>query len=79
MKNRYAFRSRISEKKIREIVRCFSADLTALQTAELTGTKASINSPNYVDNSPVAVLANANAACGREAARIRVLELAGKR
>jgi transposase len=38
MKNRYSFRSRISEKKIREIVRCFSADLTALQAAELTGT-----------------------------------------
>ena len=37
MKNRYSFRSRISEAKIREIVRCFSADLTALQTAELTG------------------------------------------
>ena len=28
----------MSEAKIREIVRCFSADLTALQTAELTGT-----------------------------------------
>lgn len=38
MKNRYSFRSRISERKIREIVRCFSADLTALQAAELTGT-----------------------------------------
>ena len=38
MKNRYGFRSRISEAKIREIVRCFSADLTALQTAELAGT-----------------------------------------
>ena len=37
MKNKYSFRSRISEAKIREIVRCFSADLTALQTAELTG------------------------------------------
>ena len=37
MKNRYAFRSRISEKKIREILRCFVADLTALQAAELTG------------------------------------------
>ena len=37
MKNRYAFRSRISEARIREIVRCFSADLTAVQTAELTG------------------------------------------
>lgn len=37
MKNKYCHRSRISEKKIREIVRCFAADLTALQTAELTG------------------------------------------
>ncbi len=38
MKNRYSFRSRIPEIKTREIVRCSSADLTALQTAELTGT-----------------------------------------
>jgi transposase len=37
MKNRYCKSSRISEKKMREIVRCFSADLTALQTAELSG------------------------------------------
>lgn len=37
MKNRYSVRSRISETKIRAIVRCFSADLTALPTAELTG------------------------------------------
>jgi len=37
MKNRYAFRSRISEKKIREIVRYFAADLTALQAAQLSG------------------------------------------
>lgn len=38
MKSIYSFGSRISEAKIREIVRCFSVDLTALQTAELTGT-----------------------------------------
>ena len=38
MKNRYSFRSRIPEAKIREILRCFSADLTAFQTAERTGT-----------------------------------------
>jgi len=38
MKNKYAKRSRIPGKVIREIVRCFSADLTALQTAELTVT-----------------------------------------
>ncbi len=46
MKNKYAQRSRISEKKIREIVRCFAADLTALQTAELTG--ANRNTVNRV-------------------------------
>jgi len=37
MKNKYAQRSRVSEKKIREIVRCFAADLTALQAAQLSG------------------------------------------
>lgn len=37
MKNKYAHRSRISEAKIREIVRYFSTDLTALQAAELSG------------------------------------------
>jgi len=37
MNNRYAHRSRVSEKKIREIVRYFSADLTALQAAQLSG------------------------------------------
>ncbi|MEL7114491.1 MAG: IS1595 family transposase [Pseudomonadota bacterium] len=37
MKNRYARRARISEAKTRQLVRCFAADLTALQTAELTG------------------------------------------
>ncbi len=37
MRNRYSFRSRISEKKIREIVRYFAADLTALQAAQLSG------------------------------------------
>ena len=37
MKNRYFFRSRISEAKFREIVRYFSVDLTALQAAELSG------------------------------------------
>ena len=38
MKNRYAIRSRLSEAKIRKIVRCFAVDLTALQTANLTDT-----------------------------------------
>ncbi len=37
MKNKYARRSRISEAKTRQIVRFFAADLTAAQTAELTG------------------------------------------
>ena len=37
MRNRYSKGSRISERKIREIVRFFAADLTALQTAELSG------------------------------------------
>jgi transposase-like protein len=37
MKNKYASRSRISERKTREIVRYFSADLTALQAAQLSG------------------------------------------
>ena len=36
MKNKYAERSRISEAKIREVVRYFAADLTALQTAQLS-------------------------------------------
>ena len=36
MKNRYFFRSRISESKFREIIRLFSADLTASQIAFLT-------------------------------------------
>ncbi len=37
MKNKYAKRSRLSEKKIRDLVRYFAADLTALQAAELSG------------------------------------------
>ena len=37
MKNKYAKRSRISEKKIRDLVRYFAADLTALQAANLSG------------------------------------------
>jgi transposase len=37
MKNRYARRARISERQIRAIVRCFAADLTALQAAQLSG------------------------------------------
>ena len=37
MKNRYSKGSHLSERKSREVVRCFAADLTALQTAQLTG------------------------------------------
>jgi len=44
MKNRYFFRSRISESKFRQIVRLFSADLDASQIASLTGlSRNSIN------------------------------------
>ena len=37
MKNKYFIRSRISEKKFREIIKFFSADLTATQIAFLSG------------------------------------------
>ena len=37
MKNKYSKRSKISEAKIREIVRYFAVDLTAMQAAELSG------------------------------------------
>ena len=37
MKNRYSKGSHLSERKIREVVRCFAADLIALQTDQLTG------------------------------------------
>ena len=37
MKNKYAYRSRISEAKIRQLVKLFSVDLTASQIAELSG------------------------------------------
>ncbi len=37
LKNRYANRSKISEKKIRQIVQLFSLDLDANQIAKLTG------------------------------------------
>jgi transposase len=37
VRNKYARRSRISEAKIREVVRYFAADLTALQAAQLSG------------------------------------------
>ena len=37
MKNKYAKRARISERKFQQLVRLFSADLDASQIAELTG------------------------------------------
>jgi len=37
MKNKYFIRSHISEKKFREIIKLFSADLTATQIAFLSG------------------------------------------
>jgi transposase-like protein len=37
MKNRYCFRSRISEKKFRQIIRLFALDLEATKIAQLTG------------------------------------------
>jgi transposase len=44
-KNRYYRRSRISEAKFRQLVRCFSLDFTATSTAELIGISVrSVNS-----------------------------------
>ena len=37
VKNKYVIRSRISEKKFREIIKYFSIDLNAVQIKELTG------------------------------------------
>ena len=37
MKNKYINRSHISERKTREVIKCFALDLTATQTAEMTG------------------------------------------
>ena len=37
MKNRYCKSSKLPEWKFREIIRCFAADLTAVQIAHLTG------------------------------------------
>jgi transposase len=44
-KNRYYRRSRISEAKFRQLVRCFALDFTATSTAELIGISVrSVNS-----------------------------------
>ena len=37
MRNKYVYRSKISEKKFRHIIRLFSLDLDAIQIAEITG------------------------------------------
>ena len=37
LKNKYANRSKISEKKLRELVRLFSLDIGATNISELTG------------------------------------------
>ena len=37
MRNKYCKRSRISEKVFRQVVKCFAVDLTATQTAQMTG------------------------------------------
>ena len=47
-KNRYYRRSRIAEKKFRQLIRCFVMDFTATDTAVLTG--------NYVENIPEPIL-----------------------
>ena len=43
-RNRYYRRARLSERKFRDIVRCFATDLNASDTARLTGiTTRSVN------------------------------------
>jgi len=37
MKNKYVYHSHISERKFREIVRCFEHDFTSQETADFTG------------------------------------------
>ena len=44
MKNKYIYRSRISEKKFREILKYFAQDIEATKIANLTGiSRISIN------------------------------------
>ena len=45
-KNRYYRRSRIAEKKLRQLIRCFVMDFTATDTAEMTG--VSVRSVNNI-------------------------------
>ena len=37
MKNKYIHRAHISERKTRQLIKCFALDLTGTQTAEMTG------------------------------------------
>lgn len=46
IKNKYYYRSKISERKFRELVRYFSLDFTASDTARLTG--LSVRSVNTI-------------------------------
>ena len=48
VKNRYYKRSRISEAKFRQIVRCFALDLTAGECAALTGVSVRSVNPIYL-------------------------------
>jgi hypothetical protein len=48
MKDRYARRAHISELQIRALVRCFAADLTALQAAQLSGLNRNIVNRNTI-------------------------------
>ena len=57
MKRRYKERSHISDAKIREIIHCFSIDLTATNTAKLTGiSRQTIN--KYFDRFRQAIFLN---------------------
>ena len=62
MKNRYYIRSRLSERKFRALLRCFALDLTATQTAHLTG--ISVRSVNDIF---LKLRARIVAICAREA------------
>lgn len=46
IKNRYYCRSKITEAKFRQLIRCFALDLTASNTAELIG--ISVRSTNSI-------------------------------
>ena len=49
MVNKYFYRSRITEAKFREIIRCFSLDLTSVQISKLTGiSRVSVNRILYL-------------------------------